>query len=231
MQNRRIKCMIPQRLGTDIQETMMNMRFKSLALLLATGCQLGMAAEGLQLPAAEAVWPHWQARITLQTASAAPLPAKLSSGLIVGPRGDGNATTRLLQSASVIGDYYFATPSFGNFRASGGLLMGASNSTPLTGSFAPSRLGVALNNNLGSPAPGSKPGPDSTSPATYLGLGFSAAAWHSHLAFSADVGLLAERPGGALSAGRALLGNQGAENALRELRLSPLFQLGVRYSF
>lgn len=209
----------------------MNMRLKSLVLLLTAGCQSSMAAEGLQLPAAEAVWPHLQARITLQTVSALPLPASLSAGLIAGPRGESGATLRVLQSASVIGDYYFATPSFGNFRASGGVLMGTSNGAPLSGSFGTSRLGLAVNNGFGSTATGSKPGLESNGPATYLGLGFSGAAWRSHLAFSADVGLLAERPAGALSAGRALLGNQGAENALRELRLSPLFQLGVRYSF
>ena len=31
--------------------------------------------------------------------------------------------------------------------------------------------------------------------------------------------------------GQALLGNQGMERALRDLRLAPVFQLGVRYTF
>jgi hypothetical protein len=30
---------------------------------------------------------------------------------------------------------------------------------------------------------------------------------------------------------RAVFGNQAMDNALRELRLSPLLQLGVRYAF
>jgi hypothetical protein len=212
------------------QEMLMNIQFECLVLLLATGCQASLAAEGLQLPAPEAVWPHWQARITLQTAAASPLSSALSSGLIVGPRAD-SGSARLLQSASVVGDYYFATPSFGSFRASGGVLMGAATGTPVSSSFGPSRLGVALNHGLGNSTLTTKSAWDYSSPSTYLGLGFSAAAWRSSLAFSADVGLLSERPGGALSAGRALLGNQGAENALRELRLSPLLQLGLRYSF
>jgi hypothetical protein len=219
-----------QTLLPRFQETVMNMRLKSFVLLLATACQLSWAADGLQMPAAEAVWPQWQARITLQTAAASPVSSALSSGLIVGPRAD-DSSARWLQSASVVGDYYFATPSFGSFRASGGVLMGTLSSTPLSNSFAPSRLGVALNHGLASNTLNNKAAWDNTSPSTYLGLGFSGAAWRSSLAFSADVGLLSERPSGALSAGRALLGNQGAENALRELRLSPLLQLGLRYSF
>ena len=60
----------------------------------------------------------------------------------------------------------------------------------------------------------------------YLGLGFSGALWRNSLAVTADVGMVA---GGSL--GKALLGNQGVERALRDLRLAPVLQLGVRYTF
>ena len=64
----------------------------------------------------------------------------------------------------------------------------------------------------------------------YLGLGFTGAAWRS-VAITADLGLVAERPSNAGGLGRAVFGNQGMDSALRDLRLSPVLQLGVRYQF
>ena len=65
----------------------------------------------------------------------------------------------------------------------------------------------------------------------YLGVGFTGAAWRGGLEISADFGLVAERPGAAIGLGRALFGSQALDGALRELRLSPVLQFGVRYAF
>jgi hypothetical protein len=65
----------------------------------------------------------------------------------------------------------------------------------------------------------------------YLGLGFTGSPWHGGLALTADLGLVAERPGAAGNVGRAVFGNQGLDGALRELRLSPVLQLGVSVQF
>jgi hypothetical protein len=62
-------------------------------------------------------------------------------------------------------------------------------------------------------------------------LGFSGAAGLVGLSLNADLGLVAGRPEAAAGLGRALFGNQGMERSLRELRLAPVMQLGVRYSF
>jgi hypothetical protein len=202
------------------------------ALLLLSLALPAAADDGLQAPAAAAVWPQWQARITLQSVvSTSPLGTNLMSGPLQARLGDGPAPQRHLQSASLLGDYTFATPWIGSFRASGGVLLGSAGPTAMSGNWGASGLGLALNNSSAAAALTNAAGQDAASPSTYLGLGFSGAAWRSSLAFSADVGLLAERPGAALSAGRALLGNQGAQNALRELRLSPLLQVGLRYQF
>jgi hypothetical protein len=202
-----------------------------MALLWCAVVLPAAADAGLQAPAAAAVWPQWQARVTLHSVNAMPLGSGLSLSPMQARLGDGRSPQLLLQSASLLGDYTFATPGFGSFRASGGVLLGSPGPTSLSGNWGSPGMGLWLNNTGSAATLAQTTGPDTLSPSTYLGVGFSGAAWRSSVAFSADVGLLAERPGAALSAGRALLGNQGAQNALRELRLSPLLQLGLRYRF
>jgi hypothetical protein len=201
------------------------------ALLLILVALPAAADDGLHAPTAAALWPQWQARITLHSVSTSPLGGSLMPGALQAHLGDGPASQRQLQSASLLGDYTFATPWFGSLRASGGVLLGSAGPTAMSGNWGAPGMGLALNSTSTAAAQANAAGQDAASPSTYLGVGFSGAAWRSSLAFSADLGLLAERPGAALSAGRALLGNQGAQNALRELRLSPLLQVGVRYRF
>lgn len=174
------------------------------------------AADGLVPPAAETLWPQWQARVSLQTSSLSPL---ISSHQL-----DGGNAQRGLQGGAVFGDYYFANPSFGSFRASGGLMVGSLGGMPVSSALAGQRLGLSLNSGL---VPAVALGVDNInnhSTLPYLGLGFTGAPWRNGLAISADLGLVAERS-------RALFGNQGFDGTLRELRLSPVLQLGVRYNF
>jgi len=49
--------------------------------------------------------------------------------------------------------------------------------------------------------------------------------------FSADLGLLALNPASAVRFGRSLGAGQSLEDTLREMRLSPVLQLGASYSF
>ena len=190
--------------------------------LACVACALGAlgasavgAAEGLVAPAADALWPRWQARVAVQTSTASPL----SGGHFLeasAPRG--------VKGGAVLGDYYFATPSFVSFRASGGVLMGLNGGLPMTIAAPGTRLGVAVGHfsapvaaaGIETPAAGALP---------YMGFGFSGALWRSSLAVSADIGWVAD------GVGRAVFGNQGMDGAVREIRLSPVLQLGVRYSF
>ena len=191
----------------------------SLNLVLAVLPLTSLAADGLIAPPADTLWPQWKARISMQTTALQPV--SLSSQL------DGAGPQRSWQGGAVLGEYYFATPSFGSFRASGGLMFGATGGAPLLSATAGSRLGLALQataNNLasGGETPGTVP---------YLGLGFTSAALGSALSLSADLGWVAAQPSAAIDMGRALFGYQGRDSAWRELRLSPVLQVALRYSF
>lgn len=114
-----------------------------------------------------------------------------------------------LSTSAVLGDYYFDAPglrlpaSMGGLRATSGLL-----STSLRGP-----LGVS----------------SETQP--YLGIGYTGLAIKGRWGLTADLGLALENTAGATRLGRAVFGNQGFDSALRELRLSPVLQLGMRYAF
>ena len=172
------------------------------------------------------MWPQWQTRLALHTGAAA-TPALTTLF-------DAASAQRGVQGAALLGDYYFSPAALGGFRASGGLMVGLQGGAPLLdGALAPrSNLGLGLNINSGS---GLYANPaEASNTATYLGLGYTRLAWHSGLSLTADFGFAAERLVAAAGLGRALFGNQGSngyESALREMRLSPVLQLGLRYTF
>jgi hypothetical protein len=228
----------------------MHIRFLCVSLCLMVSANMACWATGLQPPAAEQIWPQWQARVGLWAQPS--VNASLGQGLSLVRQTDAPSAPRSLQGVSLLGDYYLNAPGanglLGGLRASGGVLLGAGTVPSVAASKgalsgggrwilssgggdgkagSSGSIGNGSGNGL---ATGSAHGEASIA-SPYLGLGFTGAAWRSSLAFSADLGLLAERPSGAVSGGRALLGNQGLENALREFRLSPLFQVGVRYAF
>ena len=195
------------------------MKVRALSLSFALLPFAALAGGGLVAPPADTLWPQWQARIAVQTAAVSPLG--LSRLLEEGQRQRG------WQGGALLGDYYFAQPFFGSFRASGGLMFGSTGGAPLLSAPLGSRLGLTLQStgNLAAPgaeAPGTLP---------YLGLGFTSAAWWRSLSLTADLGWVAEHPSAVADVGRALFGTQGKENAWRELRLSPVLQLGLRYTF
>jgi hypothetical protein len=202
----------------------MRIRIRCFSLVLLAMPLMGQAADGLVVRAADALWPQWQARIAVQTAGVSAWTlSQLTDGSTASARG--------LQGGAVLGDYYFATPSFGAFRASGGLMVGSQGGAPLASATAGARLGLAVSTlgSVGSTGSGNLT--DAPSAVPYLGLGFTGAPWRGSLAVTADLGLVAERPGAAGNVGRAVFGNQGVESALRDLRLSPVLQLGVSYRF
>ena len=65
----------------------------------------------------------------------------------------------------------------------------------------------------------------------YLGVGYSGLSLRGGWSFSADLGLVAFAPGNAVKLGRVIGGTQGLDDLLRDLRMSPVIQLGVSYSF
>ncbi len=175
----------------------MNTRAWVLLLPLALAGTAAAAAQGLLTPSTDTLWPALGARISLQTAEVSPL--SLTS------LADGSANTRGLKTAAVLGDYFFAQPGWGSFRATSGLMMGTQSS-----------------------AAGAN---DARAATPYLGLGFNSQPGKGAFSLSADLGLVAETSAPLSASGRPLLGIQGNDGIRRDLRLSPLLQLAMRYSF
>ncbi len=189
------------------------------SILLASLPMVAAAGQGLVTPPADSLWPQWQARIAVQTASVSPLGL---SRLL-----EGSATPLSWQGGALLGDYYFAKPAFGSFRASGGLMIGNTGGAPLLSAAAGSRVGLTVQASGFSATPVI----ESAGTVPYLGLGFTSAAWWDVLSVTADLGWVAEQPSAAGAVGRAIFGNQGKDKAWRELRLSPVLQVGLRYAF
>lgn len=181
-----------------------------LAAVLAVPALAAHAGGGLQADDGTALWPSWQARLTLTMAEPA------------------HGGMRALRQASLLGDIYLLTHRAapqagwrGGLRATSGLVAGGLGlAAPV--SLAPLALQLqSLNDAVGGDPP----------VWPYLGLGYTGLSVRSGLSLSADLGLVARQPSGAVGLGRALLGQQGLDSALRQLDLSPMVRLGLNYSF
>jgi hypothetical protein len=194
--------------------TCFDTRKAALAGLLAVGSVAAQAGEGLHWSDPATLWPNWQARLTLTLTDPA--------------FGNVNGGTRSLRQAALLGDRYLLTHGTdadarwrGGFRATSGLVAGG--------------LGLAGNVSLApwSTQLQSLAEPQGTEPKVlpYVGLGYSGLAPKFGFSVSADLGLVARQFSGASGLGRALVGQQGLESALRQLDLSPMVRLGLNYSF
>jgi len=191
----------------------------AVALTLALAPRPAAAADGLAVPALDWLWPQVQARITVQTAS-------LTPPTLVKP-GEPALTSRGIQGAAVLGDYVmFTRPALGSIRATSGLMLGSFGGAPALSASAGPRLGLTVLDGAAAPAGG-----EAAAAVPYLGLGYSSPALWGAFSLTADVGLVAARPAGLSGVGRAIFGSQAMDQALREMRLAPVLQFGVRYSF
>ncbi len=145
-----------------------------------------------------------------------------------------------LSGASVLGDYYFGRDlsneaDTGGFRVTGGVFLGSrlglwggppsaqmSSSLFIVERHSFSLLALPRGAELANQDGGTVP---------YLGLGYSGGSLKSGFSFSADLGLMALNPGNAVRLGRSFGGGQSLDDALREVRLAPLVQVGVSYQF
>lgn len=199
----------------------------ALAVAALTGvagmvCPLpALAGQGLVAASGEWLWPQLQARVTLQTASLTPL----ALARIADPTA---AVARGVQGGALLGDFVFAAPSFGNFRATSGVMLGNPAGVPVLSAAPSARLAVTVLDNGAAAGYGASEG---VATLPYLGLGYSSPALWRGLSLNADLGLVAGRPSGLAGVGRAIFGNQPMDSAVRDLRLAPVLQLGVRYSF
>lgn len=183
-----------------------------LALFLAASGGLALALDG---PGLQMQQSPWQARVQLSSLE-----------------GQG---TRLL-SANLLGDYYLTGSGLGGFsgglRATGGMLMGAPSASLSSAGMALNRdfrqrLAVGQRS-LSLILPEAGMGDAGTS-LSYLGIGYSGQSLRGGWGFSADLGLVSSLSLGGLRLGASR--NSGAEDLLRDLRLKPVLQLGLSYSY
>ena len=160
------------------------------------------------------------------------------AGAPISPRGADRPAGR--SSVGLLGDVYFgSTPapratSVGGFRATSGLLIGA-RSTGLG-----IRLGADQRPAGDGPAPvrrfgraahlSGRPTVDNTT-LPYIGIGYSNLSAKSGWIFSADLGVVSQSPGNVVRFGRVFGGSQSLDDVVRDMRLAPVVQLGVSYSF
>ena len=65
----------------------------------------------------------------------------------------------------------------------------------------------------------------------YVGIGYSNLWGKSGWSFSADLGVVSQSPANAVRFGRVFGGSQSLDDVIRDMRLAPVVQLGVSYSF
>ncbi len=114
-------------------------------------------------------------------------------------------------SAGLLGNHYFNTPGL-RLPATWGAASGLRATSGLLTSRRPQNGGGL-----------------SAETQPYLGLGYTGLALNGDWGFSADLGLALNA--GATRLGSAVFGNSSLDSAMRELRFSPVLQLGVRYAF
>ncbi|MGZ8259165.1 MAG: hypothetical protein ACXWUL_01275 [Caldimonas sp.] len=186
--------------------------------------------DGLSASADRFAWARFQSRIAFAPGAPgwrADLAPMERTGLQVG-------------SLGLLGDVYLggSKPAVGvpaaGFRATSGILIGA-RSPLLSTATSPSAGGLyAQNRRLFGASPGTLGASDGSvdsSTVPYFGVGYSALSVKSGWSFSADLGVVSQSPGNVVRFGRVFGGLQSLDDVVRDLRLSPVVQLGVSYSF
>jgi hypothetical protein len=179
--------------------------------LLAASAVHASDGDGITATAEQGHWARWQGRLSFGT------------------------ETPGLNTVSLMGDYYFTGSLMGSrrsggFRATSGLLVGPRSQSWLgqPGLSAGGAFSVGTQA-FGQTAalPTSAEAASDTATLPYLGLGYTGLSLRGGWSFNADLGLVARSPGNAVKLGRS----QNLDDTVRELRLSPLLQFGVSYSF
>jgi hypothetical protein len=213
------------------------MRILNSIAAMALACAAGTAAAdpGLRVDGAGGFWYGTQTRLSVHAVRADATPVRLGYQTSAGLSGIAP------MAAAVSGDYYFskdladATSPRTGFRASSVLLI-RQPGISLSDLAWSSRAAVSFGTSHGVALPSLFPGlvdssADNASAMPYLGIGYSDVSLKTGWGFWADIGLVVQNPANALGLGRVMSGNQGVEDLIRELRMAPMVQLGVSYSF
>jgi hypothetical protein len=197
----------------------------ALALADARAEGGGLAADADHVP-----WARFESRISAAPGAPgwrADLAPSERSGLQVGG------------GVGLLGDVYLGGSKLGasspaGFRATSGVLIGARS--PLLSSAAPSTSGglLASSRHLFGASPAAIGSSDLSadgSTVPYVGIGYSNLWPKSGWSVSADLGVVSQSPGNVVRFGRVVGGSQSLDDVVRDMRLAPVVQLGVSYSF
>lgn len=190
------------------------------ALVLLPGLAAAQSA-GLSGDNGAVLGPRLQARVGLNTSS---LPV------------DGSQPSWQQQAGVVLGDYYFSRARLGangqmssGFRATSGLLLGQRSLAMGTPAFAAGPgTGMTLIRQFRPALPGLEVSAEPWSAVPYVGVGWSGYSARSGWGLTADIGI-AGRSGA--NGGLRVNGAQSLDDLLRELRITPMVQVGVSYAF
>jgi hypothetical protein len=202
------------------------MRSKPLVVVMvlsmaSVGATAG-SGHGLMVDIDQVAWPQWRARLQLTTEPLVPATALTLDSAAAQPR-----------SAALFGDYYVARPYFGvagGVRLTSGIVFGPRGAVmSATHATPPNELFFsALARPTAAAALTDTPS-EQTQAWPYLGVGYSDGSEGGGWGFSADLGVAAQGLGWARS--RRASVSPSLEDSVRELRLTPVLQLGVSYRF
>jgi hypothetical protein len=189
-----------------------------LALLAPVALAQG---RGLTLGDEAQFGPRLQARIGLNTSTTL---------------GDGAQASWQTQAGVLLGDYYFSRTRLGEgqvssgFRATSGVLLGQRSlalGTPALGGSAQA-MSVTLVRQPRWAMGVSESAAEPWAAAPYIGVGWTGTSLRGGWGVSADFGFVGRSSG---NGGLRVNGSQAVDDLLRELRISPMVQLGVSYAF
>jgi hypothetical protein len=165
-------------------------------------------------------WDRLQGRLAFSTSG---LPLRTEANNL-------NATGTKVTSIALIGNYYL-NPSLSlnqltmhGLRATSGFAMGQRSAWWGLPGGANGSFMVDRRTSYGDTADSSLSGSTSYFGIGYTGVIGSKGSW----GFSADLGVMSLNPG---RIGRVFSGSQNLDDMVRDLRLSPVMQLGISYSF
>ena len=195
------------------------------AVMVLAAAAPSYAADGLSTNPDAVPWARWQGRLSLGTG----VPDQGGSPLA---------------SLSLVGDYYFACAPLGSgaaggFRATSGVVFGsraALGPAAQPGATTGSAFSVGrrlFGTYLATPAATSTA--DATTsdsaPVPYVGVGYTGLSARAGWSFNADLGLAALGLGSSVKLGRAASNSASLDDQVRDVRLTPVLQLGVSYAF
>ncbi len=169
--------------------------------------------------------PGWQGRMSLSVQ--VPL-LRTDFGTVA-------ASGLQVKSISLMKDYYLTGPLIGNgleggMHTTGGLIVSPGSRSVGTGG---SGLTMLERHSAGRGAGmlnGDMPA-DASATVPYVGIGYVGESVRGRWSFSADVGLMSLAAGNVVKFGGVFNGSQSFDGVTRELRLAPVMQMGLSYSF